>query len=327
MFAKEKWIKTIIIVIILLLISSMLFIIYQKAENTTFATVEIKEQKDPIKISSAKNIDLDQIIIKNSVNVGYREEISVRHEELEYLTKYRNNPDIYVGQTVVSQEGKNGTQAITTKKTYDENGKLIKEEQVSAVVVRASLNKIIDIGTKKKEEPKKNILKGTTSGLSFDMALNKPSGFSIEQFTKALTDSKDKNKTFQNNAKYFYYIEEQYKINGMFVAAIGIHESAWGTSKIAVNKKNLFGYGAYDSNPYNGAYKFDDYEESIDLIARVLVKYYINPKGTKIYDNTEANGKYYNGNTLSAVNKKYATDKNWANGVFSHMKYLYSKIN
>ena len=327
MFAKEKWIKTIIIVIILLLISSMLFIIYQKAEKTTFATVEIKEQKDPIKISSAKNIDLDQIIIKNSVNVGYREEISVRHEELEYLTKYRNNPDIYVGQTVVSQEGKNGTQAITTKKTYDENGKLIKEEQVSAVVVRASLNKIIDIGTKKKEEPKKNILKGTTSGLSFDMALNKPSGFSIEQFTKALTDSKDKNKTFQNNAKYFYYIEEQYKINGMFVAAIGIHESAWGTSKIAVNKKNLFGYGAYDSNPYNGAYKFDDYEESIDLIARVLVKYYINPKGTKIYDNTEANGKYYNGNTLSAVNKKYATDKNWANGVFSHMKYLYSKIN
>ena len=327
MFAKEKWIKTIIIVIILLLISSMLFIIYQKAEKTTFATVEIKEQKDPIKISSAKNIDLDQIIIKNSVNVGYREEISVRHEELEYLTKYRNNPDIYVGQTVVSQEGKNGTQAITTKKTYDENGELIKEEQVSAVVVRASLNKIIDIGTKKKEEPKKNILKGTTSGLSFDMALNKPSGFSLEQFTKALTDSKDKNKTFQNNAKYFYYIEEQYKINGMFVAAIGIHESAWGTSKIAVNKKNLFGYGAYDSNPYNGAYKFDDYEESIDLIARVLVKYYINPKGTKIYDNTEANGKYYNGNTLSAVNKKYATDKNWANGVFNHMKYLYSKIN
>ncbi len=62
---------------------------------------------------------------------------------------------------------------------------------------------------------------------------------------------------------------------------MGIHESAWGTSKISKNKYNLFGYGAYDSNPYNGAYTFSNYSESIDLIARVLVKYYINPKELK----------------------------------------------
>ena len=30
--------------------------------------------------------------------------------------------------------------------------------------------------------------------------------------------------------------------------------------------------------------------------------------------------------TLSGVNTKYATDKNWANGVYSHMKYLYNKL-
>ena len=36
-------------------------------------------------------------------------------------------------------------------------------------------------------------------------------------------------------------------------------------------------------------------------------------------------GKYYSGNTLKAVNKKYASDANWANGVFKHMEYLYSK--
>ena len=157
------------------------------------------------------------------------------------------------------------------------------------------------------------------------MALNKPSGFTLEQFKKVLTDSKDKNKIFEKNAEYFYYIEKEYGINGIFVASIGIHESAWGTSKIAKNKYNLFGYGAYDSNPYNGAYKFENYSESIDLIARVLVKYYINPKGTDIYDNQKANGKYYNGNTLSGVNKKYATDKNWANCVYKYMKYLYGK--
>ena len=160
----------------------------------------------------------------------------------------------------------------------------------------------------------------------FDMALNRPSGLSLEQFKKILSDSKDINNIFSDNAEYFYYIEQQYNINGLFVAAIGIHESGWGTSKIALNKKNLFGYGAYDSSPYSSSYNFDTYAEGIDLIARVLVKYYLNPQGTAIYDGETASGKYYNGNTLSAVNKKYATDKNWANKVYNCMEYLYKKI-
>ena len=167
---------------------------------------------------------------------------------------------------------------------------------------------------------------GNIEKLSFDMKLNKPSGLSLEQFKKILTDDKDKNKIFENNAEYFYYIEKQYNINGVFVAAVAIHESGWGTSKIALQKKNLFGYGAYDSNPYNGAYEFTDYSECIDLIARVFVKYYLNPKGTEIYGGEKAQGTYYNGSTLTAVNNKYASDKNWANSVYKHMKYLYNKL-
>ena len=162
--------------------------------------------------------------------------------------------------------------------------------------------------------------------ISFNMNLNTPSGFTLEQFKKILTDPKDKNSVFSNNAEYFYYIEKQYNINGVFVASVGIHESNWGTSKIANNKKNLFGYGAYDSNPYNGAYTFSNYSESIDLIARVFVKYYLNPAGTKIYNGETASGRYYTGSTLSAINKRYATDKNWSNGVYTHMKYLYNKL-
>ena len=167
---------------------------------------------------------------------------------------------------------------------------------------------------------------GAIAECDFNMALNKPSGLSLEQFKKVLSDSKDVNNIFSENAEYFYYIEQQYNINGIFVAAIGIHESAWGTSKIALNKKNLFGYGAYDSSPYSSSYSFSTYAEGIDLIARVLVKYYLNPSGTSIYGGETASGKYYNGNTVSAVNKKYATDKNWANKVYSYMEYLYKKI-
>lgn len=327
MISKEKKFTKYIfeLIFVLIIIASIVFI--EKTEKKTYATdAKISENvsEEEKKISGAEIVNLDKIIQKNSKNEKYREEVVVKEEELEYITKYRNNPDLYIGKTEVSQEGRNGTQAITIKKTYDENGKLLREEQVSAVVVKSSINKIIDIGTKKYEKPRNT--GGSSGKLSFNIALNKKSGFTLEQFTKALTDDKDVNRIFQNNSKYFYYVEDEYNINGIFVAAVGIHESAWGTSKIALNKNNLFGYGAYDSNPYNGAYDFEDYAESIDLVSRVFVKYYINPSGTNIYDGQKANGKYYSGNTLYAVNKRYATDKNWANGVYKYMKYLYNKI-
>ena len=163
--------------------------------------------------------------------------------------------------------------------------------------------------------------------LSFDMDLNTPSDLSLAQFKKILeNDSNDKNNVFTNNAEYFYYAEKQYKINGVFLAAVAVHESGWGTSTIAKNKNNLFGYGAVDSNPYGGAYSFSSYNEGIDLVARVLTKYYLNPEGTEIYDGNVANGKFYSGSNLSAVNRRYASDKNWANSVYKWMKYLYNNL-
>ena len=165
------------------------------------------------------------------------------------------------------------------------------------------------------------------SKLNKNMNLMQPSGLTLEQFKKVLSnDSQDKNKVFEKNAEYFYYIEQQYGINGVFVAAIVIHESAWGTSKIATNKKNLFGYGAYDMSAYSSAYSYNGYAAGIDMIARVLVKHYLNPAGTSIYNGEVATGRYYCGRTLSAVNKKYASDKNWNNSVYKWMQYLYNKL-
>lgn len=163
--------------------------------------------------------------------------------------------------------------------------------------------------------------------LGFSMLLNKRSGLTLEQFKKVLeNDSNDKNNVFKENAEYFYYVEQQYNINGLFVAAVGIHESAWGTSSISQTKKNLFGYGAYDRDPSGSAQLFENYSEGIDLVARVFVKYYLNPAGTDIYNGEKAVGTYYKGATLTAVNKSYATDKNWANGVYRWMMYLYNKL-
>lgn len=196
-----------------------------------------------------------------------------------------------------------------------------KEEKKETETVKGKNNVIVvdNSNTKSKEQ--------LISKLSENMSLNTPSGLTLEQFKKVLSNNeKDKNKIFEQNAEYFYYIEKQYNINGLFVAAVGIHESAWGTSKISADKKNLFGYGASDSNPYDNAYTFSSYSEGIDLLARVFVKYYINPAGTKIYDNEIATGKYYSGTTLADVNKKYASDKNWNKNVYTWMSYLYNKL-
>lgn len=367
-------------------------------------SIDVSDQIDTKKISNADEINIDNIIDDNTNN-GQTEEITQHEEVLEYLTQYKINKEVPKGVSYVVQEGRQGIQKITTKKTY-KNGEFIKEEQTGAEIIKASCNKIIEIGgasytnnykikigdivyvtsdelalrTEMTEDSNKlqvlsqgdklkileiksgwyktiynnktgwiksecttfinsNLSKqeiqeqATTktkeqllSNLNFNMSLNKPSGLSLEQFKKVLSDLKDTNKIFGNNAEYFYYIEKQYNINGIFVAAVGIHESAWGTSKIATQKNNLFGYGAYDSNPYNGAYEFTNYSESIDLISRVFVKYYINQKGTAIYGGETAVGIYYNGSTLTGINTKYASDKNWANAVYSYMQYLYNKL-
>lgn len=216
-------------------------------------------------------------------------------------------------------------------KLLQKNGKWYQIEYQSYIGwAKAECFTYIDPNSSKEEtngENNKYTKQQLLSKLSFNMSLNKPSGLSLEQFKKILkNEPKDKNKIFENNAQYFYYAEKQYGINGVFLASVAIHESAWGTSTIALNKNNLFGYGAYDSNPYNGAYQFSNCSESIDLLGRVFVKYYLNPAGTKIYDGNKALGTYYNGPTLSGINVRYATDKNWANGVYTWMKYLYNKI-
>ena len=138
--------------------------------------------------------------------------------------------------------------------------------------------------------------------------------------------SYDRNHIIEENAEVFYNIDKKYNINGVFLAAIAIHESGWGTSKIANDKKNLFGYGAYDSSPYESSNSFDAYADGIETVAKALVKYYINEAGTPIYDGEVAKGSYYNGSTVADVNEKYASDKEWNKKVYKYMEFLYNRL-
>lgn len=358
----------------------------------------ILENNNYIRTGFEEKINLNDIINKNNKEI--EQEITTEQTDLEYTTEYTENNNVPKGEFIVIQQGIDGKREVYTRNVY-ENGERVLEEIIGSKVIKASVDKIVEIGTseemyfskikigeeayvtpttlimrkepnkdsekirvlrkddkviikemaenwclieyneimgwvekdcikgkiEKKQSQNNNIVSKQSESFKKSIPLNKPSGFSEEQFKQIFeNESKDSNKVFKNNAKYFYFIEQQYNINGLFVAAVAIHESNWATSKIAIDKKNLFGYGAYDRSPYESAYSFENEAEGIDLLARVFVKYYLNPSGTKIYEGNIASGKYYNGNTIEAVGKKYASDSKWTEGICKWMNYLYEKI-
>ena len=103
---------------------------------------------------------------------------------------------------------------------------------------------------------------------------------------------------------YFKEAEEKYGTNALLAFSAALNESKWGTSTIAKNKNNLFGYGAADSCPYDCAYSYNSPRDSIMDYAS---------KSSTSYENYS--GKYYNGshygNKSSGKNIYYATDPYW----------------
>ncbi len=169
----------------------------------------------------------------------------------------------------------------------------------------------------------KNRIQRILIKVNIDIELNRTSGLTLNDYKKIFTGlPNDKNKIFQDNYAAFYNAEKKYNINGIFLASIAIHESNWGTSQIAEEKKNLLGYGSYDATPY----EFADYAEGIETVAKSLVKYYLNPSGTKIYDGETAAAWYYNGPPSKGVNTRYASDSEWNEKVFKYMETLYNRL-
>ena len=332
--------RNIIIVVsvsVVLVIISVLLIkknIEDKVSREIIITQNVESQEIEWMSEEYKGIIDIEDIIKSNINEEIKVVVETQVVELEYETEYINSSKLPIGTVKVTQEGKDGKQELIIKKEY-KGEVLIADEQIGRRIVEPTLNKTIEIGignystiinnssTNDKVLSRRELL----NRLNKNMQVDKPSGLTLEQFRKIFeSEKKDKNNVFKENAEYFYYVEKVYGINGVFVAAIGIHESAWGTSKIARDKKNLFGYGAYDMNAYASAYAYNGYAAGIDMIARVLMKNYLNSKGTIICNGEVASGRYYNGKTLSAVNKRYATDENWADSVYRWMKYLYNRL-
>jgi len=113
----------------------------------------------------------------------------------------------------------------------------------------------------------------------------------------------------------FVDVGRKHGMNAFYIAAHSAWESTWGTSPLAGDKNNLFGYGAYDSCPYECAWTFKTKQECVETVMPIIKADYL----------TEG-GKYYNGPTLRGMNSKYATDQNWKNGIAKIINSLASKV-
>lgn len=80
-----------------------------------------------------------------------------------------------------------------------------------------------------------------------------------------------------NDSRGIYLAQNDTNLSAIIPFAIGAQESGWGRSKIANKKGNLWGWGAVNSDPYNGAKSFNpnDMGASFGLYSKALLsKYY-----------------------------------------------------
>ncbi len=138
------------------------------------------------------------------------------------------------------------------------------------------------------------------------MPLDMPSGYSAARFERVFAGT-----GLAGLGQAFCRAEKTYGINGVILAAICAHESGWGTSRLARDKGNLAGLGAYDGQGYSAGIRFDSRTASIMFLAELLaVKY-------------APGGCYYGGShDLQGIGARYASDPRWAEKVAGCMKLI-----
>jgi beta-N-acetylglucosaminidase/uncharacterized protein YraI len=178
----------------------------------------------------------------------------------------------------------------------------------------------------------KEVIKGETfsrdSYQFLDLRIQSPvTATQINNYIANYIKLNDKKSILLGKGQAFIKAGNKYGVNSLYLAAHAIHESGYGTSNISFGKRNLFGFGAYDSNPFISAYLFSTVDQSIDYLAREIKATYLNPLSWKY------NGAYLGYTTKDLNNKRvdaysggmnfyYASDSNWGYAIASHMQRI-----
>ncbi|MDP4086642.1 MAG: SH3 domain-containing protein [Bacillota bacterium] len=136
-----------------------------------------------------------------------------------------------------------------------------------------------------------------------------------------------KQSVLHGKGQVFINVGTTYGVNALYLAAHSIHESAFGTSNLAVGKNNLFGFGAYDDLSFIAAYRFSSVDACIDYIAREIKSTYLNPnnwkyKGAYLGFSTKTMTNVRIDGNSEGMNFYYASDPNWGKAIAQHMQNI-----
>lgn len=129
--------------------------------------------------------------------------------------------------------------------------------------------------------------------------------YNIDNMNQFLEENTAITSKLYKSGEFFIKYQNLYGINAALMLAIGINESAWGTSNIAQTKNNLFGLNAVDQTPGESANYFKTVEDCIHDYTYTWLSYgYVQPgdsrfKGANL------------GSKGEGLNVHYASDVYW----------------
>lgn len=134
---------------------------------------------------------------------------------------------------------------------------------------------------------------------------------STSSFTAGVFDAYTESKRGGRTSKMsgigssFLSNETPYGANAGMMYAVASNESAYGTSSIAINKNNLFGHAAYDSDPSGSANGYSSPAYSIFYHASQFIsRGYLDPHDWR-YEGSHL------GDKAGGINVRYASDPYW----------------
>lgn len=238
--------------------------------------------------------------------------VSLFQQGGEFMTKKQKwNQDQYIKHLV---DG---------KKAYEERKKFLKEFSLSkkAESTKGESNSSDSSATSYGKSG--YTINGKTPSELAKLSLKGSSGLTADELNAWLNPrTKDKvcnncgqRSHMYNTGAWFIEAEKQAGYRADAIAAHAAEESGWGTSSIACKKKNFFGYGAVDSDPYNGAYKWDTHKDGFISAAKLISHGYI--YRSKYYKGQKDQDSYWLMNNPPSVNKghRYASNNLWVNNI------------
>ncbi|MGL5752087.1 MAG: glucosaminidase domain-containing protein [Paraclostridium sp.] len=196
------------------------------------------------------------------------------------------------------------------KELFDENNQIIKDLKVQNGELSDKLNFINEqIVVSKELDDKYNSSLGNKKLTEYPI-------LTIDEMNNWISNRAPENSTFIGKGEEFLEVAKDTDLDPRYLVAHAALESAWGTSKIAKDKNNYYGIGAFNKSPYESAYTFSSAEEGIREGAEWIKRNYTDQG----YDTL--NKMLYNdeGKVYCTLNDSKTPDITWMQKIVAIMK-------